>query len=478
VAPYYAADTRIQGFRGSHVLSGSCTQDYGSFTVMPISGTLKLFAANRASAYSHSEEHADPAEYSVDLSDYAIHADITGTNRSGLMRFRYNRQQPAWLVLQTNSRASVRSAKVHIDTSGNEVWGENPIYRLYAGSGKAAGYSGYFVMQFDHPIKKGGGWDTGTGRRAPGSQQGVYLGFDLHAGESLEVRIGISFTSVEDARLNLRSEVPTWDYLKVRTLADSAWEQMLGSVQIAGSAPERRIFYTALYHSLLLPRVASDVSGHYPSFGGGKTVETANGFTYYDDYSLWDTFRATHPLFTIIDPVREGEMVASLVVKGTEGGYLPIHPAWNSYTSEMTGDHADAVIVDAYRKGIRNFNVDEAYRLMLHNATVTPPLQEYEVLGGNGPFIAKLDKLFADGYYDQSNEPSHHIAYLYDYAGAPWKTQQHVRAILDSNYQDRVDGLSGNDDCGQMSSWYVLSALGFYPVTPRHSGVLPGSSPL
>jgi predicted alpha-1,2-mannosidase len=589
VAPYYAADTRIQGFRGSHFLSGSCTQDYGSFTLMPESGKLKLSADARASTFSHGGEHAHPAEYSVDLPNYAIHAQITGTARSGFMRFRFDRPGSAWLVIQVNDRPSVRSGTVHIDTQRNEVWGENPVYRLYAGAGKPAGFSGYFVMQFDRPIRSSGAWDPATGSSATGAQRGAYLGFDLRAGENVQVRIGTSFTSVEEARSNLQSEIPDWDYFKIRSLAEASWEKMLGTIRIAGSAPQRRIFYTSLYHSLLLPRVASDVSGHYPSFGGGKTAETAIGFTYYDDYSLWDTFRATHPLFTIIDPVRDGEMVASLVAKGTQGGFLPIYPAWNSYTSEMIGDHADAVIVDAYVKGIRNFDIAEAYRLMRHNAADAPTAQQYqdglgrrglesdlqhgyipledhvpsayhkdeqvsrtleyayddflvgvlaralgkqddaalftrrsenwrnvidpavgfargryadgtwvspfdpgipasyiteglpfqytffvphdiphliEVLGGKSSFIVKLDTLFAKGYYDQSNEPSHHIAYLYDYAGEPWKTQQHVRAILDSQYFDRIDGLSGNDDCGQMSSWYVLSALGFYPVAP------------
>jgi predicted alpha-1,2-mannosidase len=589
VAPYYAADTRIQGFRGSHFLSGSCTQDYGSFTLMPVSGKLKLSARARASAYSHADEHAHPEEYSVDFLDYGIHAQITGTARSGLMRFRYDRPRAAWIVIQVNNQASVRAGGVHIDARTNEVWGENPVNRLYAGEGKPAGFSGYFVMQFDHPIKSSGGWEPATGLSASGSRRGAYLGFDLHPGESVQVRIGTSFTNVEEARRNLQREIPEWDYPKIRNRAEASWQRMLGSIQIAGSAPQRRIFYTALYHSLLLPRIASDVSGHYPSFGGGKTVETANGFTYYDDYSIWDTFRATHPLLTIIDPVRDGEMIASLIAKGTEGGFLPIYPAWNSYTSEMVGDHANAIIVDAYMKGVRNFDVAKAYRLMRRNAVDTPTPQQYmdgrgrraltsylkygyipledhvpfayhkdeqvsrtleyayddylvgtlagalgmkddatlfekraanwrnvidpatgfargryangswvspfdpgkpasyiteglpfqytffvphdiphlvEVLGGRSSFTAKLDTLFAKGYYDQSNEPSHHIAYLYDYVGAPWKTQQHVRTILDSTYFDRVDGLSGNDDCGQMSSWYVLSALGFYPVSP------------
>jgi predicted alpha-1,2-mannosidase len=591
VAPYYAADKRIQGFRGSHFLSGSCTQDYGSFTVMPVSGTLKLDSADRASTFSHDNETARPAEYSVELSDYAIHAQLTGTSRSGLMRFRYERDGPAWLVIQTNGRRASEGG-IHLDAVRNEVSGENPVHRLYAGSGKRAGFSGYFVMQFDRPIRSSGAWDPAKPHPASDTVpalHGLYLGFDLHAGETLQLRVGTSFTSIDEARRNLQSEIPGWDFASTAAAAESSWEKLLGTVHIAGNAPERRIFYTALYHSLLLPRTFSDSDGHYPSFGGGDSPEIAKGFTYYDDFSLWDTFRALHPLLTIIDPQREGEMVASLVAKGTEGGFLPIYPAWNSYTSEMIGDHADAVIVDAYMKGIRNFDAVEAYRLMRRNATEFPPALEYQDgrgrraltsylqygyipledhvpfafhkdeqvsrtleyayddaliarmaqalgkkddarlflrragnwrnvvdpavgfargrnadgtwvtpfdpglpasyvteglpfqytffvpqdvpdlinrLGGRESFVAKLDELFARGYYDQGNEPSHHIAYLYDYAGAPGKTQQHVRDLLDSKYLDSPSGLSGNDDCGQMSAWYVLSALGFYPVAP------------
>jgi predicted alpha-1,2-mannosidase len=591
IAPYYDSDTRLQGFRGSHFLSGSCTQDYGSFTVMPVSGPLKLAASVRASAFSHAHESAHPADYSVDLSDYAIHAQITGTVRGGLMRFRYDRTGPAWLVIQTNSPRTSEGG-LNFDAESNEISGENPVHRLYAGNAAAAGFSGYFVMQFDRAITSSGYWNPSRLNPASGatpSHHGIYLGFNLRAGETLQVRIGTSFTSVDEARRNLRAEIPAWDFAATSAAAEASWEKLFGSVRIAGDAPQRRIFYTALYHSLLLPRTFSDADGSYPSFGGGKSTETAAGFTYYDDFSLWDTFRALHPLLTIIDPEREGEMVASLIAKGSQGGFLPIYPAWNSYTSEMIGDHADAVITDAYFKGIRNFDTAAAYRLMRRNATQTPSLSEYQdghgrraltsylrygyiplqdhvpfafhkdeqvsrtleyayddalvgrmaqalgkqadadlfaarsgnwrnvidpkvgfargrnadgswispfnpsapasyvteglpfqytffvpqdlpglidVLGGNAAFIAKLDQLFAKGYYDQGNEPSHNIAYLYDYAGASARTQQHVRELLDSKYHNRPDGLSGNDDCGQISAWYVLSALGFYPVAP------------
>lgn len=353
---------------------------------------------------------------------------------------------------------------------------------------------------------------------------------------------------------------------------------------------KQEIFYTAMYHAMQLPRIFSDVSGTYPSFAGGGTTGVARGFTYYCDLSLWDTFRALHPLLTVIDVKREGEMMRSLIEKGKQGGFLPIFPAWNSYTSEMTGDHAVAAIGDAYLKGIRGFDIDEAYRLMRKNAVTLPsspeeyrdgqgrraldsylkygyiPLEDHVndafhkdeqvsrtldyayddfVLGevaqklgktadaemflqraknyrnvidpetgfargrhedgtwitpfdpgkpatyiteglpfqytffvpqdvpslialehGAKGFVAKLNELFARGYYDQGNEPSHHIAYLYDYAGAACEAQKRVHEITSSQYKNQVDGMSGNDDAGQMSAWYLLSALGFYPVTP------------
>jgi predicted alpha-1,2-mannosidase len=592
VAPYYFSDTRIQGFRGSHFLSGSCTQDYGSFTVMPVSGKLKLGAEARASAFSHAEESAHPYQYSVRLSDYDIQAEMTGTLRCGLMRFLYKRRGAAWLVVENNRRPGVTQGQMSLDATRNEVSGWNAVYRIYAGNGKPAGFKGYFVMQFDRPVRSRGTWEaTAPMSRTvgPTGQSDLYVGFDLKPGEAVQVRVGTSFSSVEEARRNLNAEIPEWDFDKVAAAARSQWEGALGAIQIAGNAPERHIFYTALYHSLLLPRTFSDVDGSYPRFAGGGQIQTAQGFTYYDDYSIWDTFRALHPLLAIVDPKREGDMVESLVSAGTQGGFLPIYPAWNSYTSEMIGDHADAIIVDAYAKGIRNFDVEQAYRLMRRNATESPSQDDYvdgrgrralvsylkygfipledkvpfsfhqeeqvsrtleyayddflvgtlarvlgveadaksflqrsenwrnvidqgtgfargrhadgtwitpfdpsktasyiteglpfqytffvpqnipgliDVLGGKQAFIAKLDQLFAQKLYDQGNEPSHHIAYLYNAAGVPAKTQQQVRSILDSQYADRPDGLSGNDDCGQMSAWYVLSALGFYPVTP------------
>ena len=593
IAPYYAADTRIQGFRGSHFMSGSCTQDYGSVTLMPLTSVAKLDPAGRSSSFQHSSEVAHPYLYEVDLAESHIHAEITGSERAGMLRFRFPADSPEWVVIENNSRPG--GGKTHIDLDRQEVTGSNLAHRLYAGQGKSAGFSGYFVIRFDRPFGVGGtfsGLQHAPGRStqlADATSSGVYVSFPSNADGIVTARVGTSFTSLEEARRNLDAEIPDANFDSAVSRARTAWSKELSRIQVAGNSPDRVIFYTAMYHSMLLPRIFSDRDGAYPSFAGGKVLEHAEGFTYYCDFSIWDTFRALHPLFTILDPARELDMVKSLIAKGQQGTFLPIYPAWNSYTSEMVGDHADAIIADAYAKGIRGFDAEEAYRLMKRNATITPsrelyldgrgrraldsylhygyiPLEdkvpdafhkqeqvsrtlEYayddflvgEMAGwlghpddarvfaaraqnyrkvidpetgfargrhadgtwftpfnpglkapyiteglpfqytffvpqdipgliqlehGPKPFVAKLDELFARGYYDHGNEPSHHIAYLYDDAGAPSRTQFHVHEIMGKEYHNAPDGLAGNDDAGQMSAWYVLSSLGFYAVTP------------
>ena len=595
VAPYYAADTRIQGFRGSHFLSGSCAQDYGSFTVMPLSSPEKLDALGRSSSFSRQSEHARPDEYSVDLKDSGIHADLTGAAHSGMMRFRYKAgEKVGWIDIENNIRLG--EGTIRIDPMHQEITGENPVYRIYVGNGKPAGFSGYVVMQFDHPFEVGGTWagdqrhDGSREQHSTAIPAGGYVSFQMPSDRTVRVRIGTSFTSLDEARKNLKAEIPDWNFEAEAERARTAWNTALSSIQINGNSADLPIFYTALYHSMLLPRIFSDYSGSYPSFGGNEKAEIARGFVYYDDYSIWDTFRAIHPLFVLFDPDRERDMVRSLIAKGEQAGFLPIFPAWNSYTSEMTGDHADAIITDAYVKGIRGFDADAAYRLMRRNAMEGPaslalyqdglgrrslesylqygyiPLDDHvpfafhkdeqtsrtldyafddfevsvladalghkedaqlfaaraqnyrkvidpesgfargryadgswvtpfdpgakatyitestpyvytffvlhdvpgliDILHGRDAFANKLDGLFNKGLYDHGNEPSHHIAYLYDDAGFPSKTQMHVHEIMTALYRNSDDGLAGNDDAGQMSAWYVFSALGFYPVTP------------
>jgi predicted alpha-1,2-mannosidase len=609
-APYYAADTRIQGFRGSHFLSGSCAQDYGSFTVMPMLSDARLEAEERSSAFSHVSEQATPYLYAVTLADSGIQARITGSLHAGMMAFRFpaadvTNGQKGWLAIENNARLGL--ATMHIDAARQEITGSNPVYRIYAGADQPAGFAGYIVMQFDQPFQAGGTW-TGTTRAADsvdahtvdGKAPGAYIAFALPTSRTVHVRIGTSFTSIEEARRNLAAEMPDWNFEAAVGRARSAWVQTLDTVQIAGMSADRHIFYTAMYHAMLQPRTFSDVSGTYPRFAASMpnssetqkqpAVETADGWTYYCDFSVWDTFRGVHPLFTILEPHRDGDMVRSLIAKGEQGGFLPIFPAWNSYTTEMTGDHAGAIITDAYMKGIRGFDAEAAFRLMRKNATQEPatrelyrlgegrralpsylkygyiPLEDHvpdafhgdeqvsrtldyafddfevstlagalghtadatlfasraqnyrkvidpavgfargrhadgtwispfdptarvsyitestpyvdtffvpqdvpgliDLLGGRAAFVKKLDGVFSSGAYDHGNEPSHQIAYLFDHAGQPALTQLHVHDIMTRLYKDSPAGLAGNDDAGQMSAWYVLSAMGFYPVTP------------
>ena len=595
VAPYYIVDTRIQGFRGSHFLSGSCAQDYGSFTLMPLLSPVALDAEGRSSAFSHNKEEAHPYRYGVDLLDTGIHAEITGSERSGMMKFTFPAgHDTGWLAVEDNVRLG--SGSIQVDPNRQEILGVNPVHRIYAGSGQSAGFSGYFVIKFDRPFRVGGTW-AGKQRHegaltqdsAEGSP-GTFVSFALSGDVTIRAKIGTSFVSVDEARKNLAIEIPDFDFDAAAGRARNAWAMALDKIKVAGDSPDRRIFYTAMYHAMLLPRIYSDRSGTYPRFASGQPVQHADGFTYYCDYSVWDTFRALHPMLAILDPARELDMVKSLIAKGEQGGFLPIFPAWNSYTSEMVGDHAGAIIADAYVKGIRAFDAEAAYQLMRRNAMEQPsnealyrdgrgrralvsylkygyiPLEDHvpyafhkdeqvsrtleyafddyevsvmaEALGHtedvqlfskraqnyrnvidpdtgfargrhadgswvtpfdpskpasyvteglpwqytffvpqdipglisavHGPkaFIEKLDGLFQGDYYDQGNEPSHHIAYLYDYTGEAWKTQQHVHQLMSSQYRDNPSGLSGNDDAGQMSAWYVMSALGFYAVTP------------
>ncbi|HVJ06944.1 MAG TPA: GH92 family glycosyl hydrolase [Acidisarcina sp.] len=595
ISPYYYKDTRITGFRGSHWLSGSCTQEYGSVTLMPTTGELKVSPAARSSSFRHQTETSTPAYYSVLLDDYSTRVELAGTTRSGMLRFTFPENAVANILVEPNSRPGEGYVQVRADR--NEIVGYNPVHRLYQGAGEPAGFSGYFVARFDHSFSKSGVWcgediRQGTTEQSGGCKHlGAFITFPHLQGGKVLIKVGTSFTSIEEAEKNLDTENAGWSFDKVEQSAEAAWRTLLGRIEVqGGTGDQRSTFYTALFHASLVPRVVSDADGTYNGFANeGKLHNAGPGRVYYDDFSLWDTFRAFHPLLTILDPSRDEQMVQSLLAKGEQGGFMPIFPTWNHYTSEMIGDHATAVIVDAYSKGLHDFDVEAAYRLVRQNAMVTPPDAEYkegkgrralpsylqygyipledkvldafhqqeqvsrtleyayddslaatfahalgkeedardfakrseywrnvfdpavgfargryqngtwsepfdpgkaypyitegvpwqytffvpqniagliQAMGGNAPFIAKLDGLFAAKLYDQGNEPSHHIAYLYDYAGSAWKTQLHLRQIMHDEFHTGPAGLPGNDDAGQMSAWYVLSAMGFYSVCP------------
>lgn len=366
VSPYYYDDKYITGFRGSHWMSGSCTQDYGSATLMPFTtGKPDTLSMAPVSKFNHRSEEASPAYYKVDLSSFRITAEIAGSVRSGIMQFSYPGRTESYLLIRMNSDEN--EGKVWIDPNRNEIDGYNPVHRIYQGNGKNAGFCGYFVIRFDKPF-----------RQYPYlmNPQQMVIGFGSE--ETVHVRIGTSFTSLQAARDNLEKEIPGWDFEEVRKEGEDTWNQTLGKAIVRGGSEDDMVkFYTALYHCYQLPRIVSDIDGSYQGFAEDTAIHKAQGFDYYDDFSMWDTYRALHPLLTILEPERTLDMVKSLVIKAQQGGWMPVFPAWSNYTAAMIGDHASATIADAYMKGITGFDTETAWKYMRKNAFETPPAEEY-----------------------------------------------------------------------------------------------------
>ncbi|WP_288241679.1 GH92 family glycosyl hydrolase [uncultured Bacteroides sp.] len=595
IAPYYYADTLLQGFRNSHWIVGGCTQDYGSMTLMPLSATLRLQPEARATRFSHQEEKTTPTYYAVSLPDEGIQAEMTARSRSAIFRFTYDKAGKGYLVVNPNSDEG--EGYIAVDTLGNRIYGYNPVHRIYQGWGKSAGYSGHFVIRFQKKITdfgtfKGDSLLPRTVRMEKGAQIGAYIEFDVEAGEEVLVKAASSFTGQEGAMQNLAAEISHWDFEQTHQQLNGIWERHLSSILVeTDNLADKEKFYSAFYRASFLPHTFNDVDGSYPAFAKGTPIQQLPaGETYYEDYSMWDTYRALHPLVNLLFPTKGGDMMQSLVHKYEQGGWLPIFPCWNSYTAAMIGDHCIAAIGDAYVKGIRNFDVAKAYEGMRKNAFETPsnpaeykdgmgrraltsyleygyiPLEdgvpdafhtkeqvsrtlEYayddfvlaqvakaldkpedyrilmqraanyrnvidprtgyaqgrhadgtfldddnafnfarfitegapchytwyapqdpyglmECMGGKDKFISKLDSMFSEGRYWHGNEPCHQVAFMFNYAGQPWKTQRAVRHVMETEYLNAPGGLSGNDDAGQMSAWYMFAAMGFYPVCP------------
>lgn len=602
--PYYYNDTRIQGFRASHWMSGSCTQDYGSVTISAITGDLHAEGDSVSSAFSHGREFSSPAYYAVDLPDYGIFAEMTATSRAGILRFTVEQADTVHLVFRPNSDEG--AGFVEVRAGRQEISGYNPAHRIYQGWGESAGFSGHFAAQYNltpiaHGVIQGRElYPDATTSKGARSQVGAWVSFVLSPSDTLLVKVGTSFSNDIQARKNLESEIPAWDFEGVLADAEAGWNSFLGKAKVEGDSLHQTQFYTALYHSGLLPRAFSDVDGTYRSFAGGTQLMKAEGYTYYADFSMWDTYRALHPLLTILEPERSVDMMRSIIDKAEQGSWMPIFPAWNQYTSAMIGDHAVVTLTDAFRKGIgTETDMARAYPYMRKNAFESPateaeykdgkgrralksylqygyvPLEdsvldsfhkreqvsrtlEYsfddfalaqtakllgkdsdyqqlikraanyknvfdtevgfvrgrkadgswdspfdatinqpyitegtpwhytwyvphdpqglaQLMGGPDAYITKLDQLFDQGLYWHGNEPGHQIPYLFSCMGAPWKTQQRVHDILISEYGPGPGGLTGNEDGGQMSAWYVFSSLGLYPVTPGQPIYMIGS---
>lgn len=597
IAPYYYADSTLQGFRCSHWITGGCTQDYGSFTITALDGNLRTSPEARATSFSHDRETARPDYYSVILPEENLKAEMTGVSRSGIFQFTYDSEGTGHLVVNANSDEG--EGWVEIDTLKHEIRGCNPVHRIYQGWGEPAGFAGWFIIRYpaDLVTTEYGVWHCnetfpGATRAEGAPQTGIYISFRHSKNNPVIVKAACSFTSIDGAKLNLDSEIPGWNFNEIREKSAAEWNKKLGAIEVeGGSMDQKGLFYGSLWRSSLLPRVVSDVDGAYMSFAGrGKVEKMPTGRHFYDDYSMWDTYRAVHPLITLIDPVRSADMMYSLVLKARQGGWMPIFPCWGSYTAAMIGDHCAAAIADAATKGITDFPLEEAFSYLRKNAFQSPadikeytdgkgrralasylkygyiPLEdgvedafhkneqtsrtlEYafddfalsrlalllghkddarilskrsknyknvidrslgyangryadgswadsinpfsfnsfitegapchytwyvphdpegliSMLGGKKKIEMKLDSLFSLKRYWHGNEPCHQIAYLYDAVGRRDKAARQIQHIMETEYKNIPGGLSGNDDAGQMSAWYVFSAIGFYPVCP------------
>jgi predicted alpha-1,2-mannosidase len=445
VSPYYYNDKYITGFRGSHWMSGSCTQDYGSISLMPFTtGIIDTLRRAPVSKFSHRNEVSSPGYYRLILDNSDIVSELTASVRSGMMRFTYTGKTAAYILIRMNS--DEQAGKIWADYENNEIAGFNPVHRIYQGRGQPAGFSGYFVIRFDKPFQ--------TVPQLLTKQQMV-VGFRNE--KVISVRIGTSFTSIAAARKNLDTEIPDWNFEALRKSTENVWNQTLGKVQLRGGSENDLIkFYTALYHCYQLPRIASDVDGSYQGFAQDTLIYKAEGFDYYDDFSMWDTYRALHPLMTILEPERTLDMVKSLVLKARQGGWMPIFPAWSNYTAAMIGDHVSTTIADAYMKGINAFDTETAWKYMRQNAFETPPIAEYK----DGKGRRALQSYLRYGYipledsvwdaFHRREQVSRTLEYAFDdyalaiYANAIGKTEDYNILLKRSgNWKNVFDEKSG-----------------------------------
>ncbi len=424
VAPYAYDDTVLTGFRATHWLSGSCTQDYGSFTLMPMARALRCGRAARGERLSHADEISTPYCYRVRLGDAGITGELTATTRCGICRFTFGASDSAFILVEPNSEYG--DAAVRISPERNEIVGDNPVHRIYQGWGEPAGFRGYVVVKFSRPFSSYGVYEGDSshqgGQEIGGRKEiGAYVCFTGIAHQSITVRVGTSFTSLEEARANLVRETDGLDFAAATSRLQTAWNTILSHVTVeSGTNADKVKFYTALYHAFLLPRIYNDCDGSFPSFAGGDSVCNAGKHNYYSDFSLWDTYRALHPLYNLLIPDLNADMVRSLLTMARQGGWLPIFPCWNSYTSAMIGDHAIAVVADAVVKGTLTLT-DEEYGSLKKNATQQPK-DRRDYVDGKG--VRALDSYMRLGYipledsvkesFHKGEQVSRTMEYAYD----------------------------------------------------------------
>ena len=592
ISGYFYPDSTIAGFSHTH-LSGTGAGDLYDILFMPVTlpynetaeGGLGIY-----SKFSHNDEEASAGYYRVKLQDYNINVELTATPRCGVQRYTFPKAE-SMVVLNLKKAMNwdfTMDSQIEVVDSCN-IRG----YRF--SEGWARGQKVYFATRFSRPFKavefdeaeiKLKGEKVGTSKIAR-------FMFDTEEGDQVTIVTALSGVSVEGAVKNLNAEAPHNDFNQYLAAAKADWNKHLQRIAVkGGNADDQVNFYTALYHSMIAPTIYSDVDGQY--YGPDKQVHQADGWVNYSTFSLWDTFRAAHPLFTYTEPERVGDMVQSFIAFYEQNGRLPVWNFWGSETDMMIGYHSVPVIVDAYLKGIGNFDAEKAleaciatsnideyrgigsykkngyipynvtdqynsenwslsrtleyafddfciaemaqkmgkteianeyykrsqnYRNVFNPATgFMQPIDDKGVFqpnfnpdeytahicesnawhyfwsvqhdikglvsltGGQDKFAAKLDSMFTYipagneelpifstgmiGQYAHGNEPSHHVIYLYNKVRQPWKAQKYAAQVMHELYTNAPAGLCGNEDCGQMSAWYVFSAMGFYPVNP------------
>lgn len=608
---YHYSDNRIYGFSHTH-LSGTGCSDYGDVLLMPAVGKVTWNKKKYSSSFKKENEHATAGYYSVFLDKPGVKAELTATTRAGLHKYTFPKTDAANIILDLNHRDKLKEGVITV-SGNNEISGYR-ISKKWADNQHI-----YFVIQFSKPFKKFAISGCGSGvssKHTKGGSLKACVQFTTEKEEVIYVRVGISAVSIEGARRNLEAEQPDFDFEKSKANAELMWNTELGKIEIEDdNRQNKRIFYTTLYHTMLAPNVYQDTDGNY--LGRDKKIHSASGFTNYTVFSLWDTYRALHPLFTLIDKKRNTDFIRTFITQYEQAGLLPIWELAGYETFCMIGYHAIPVITDAYLKGITEFDANKALEAMKKSAeTSQKELKKYKLkgslvvdvsyfryaagfddylkygyirqhfinnsvsktleyayndwciaqmakalgdtsgyekyiqraanyrnlfdpssgfmrprgknkfkpffnpykvtqsyteanawqysfyvphdisghiklLGGKEKLATFLDTLFTTssklkgpikqdvsglmGQYAHGNEPSHQIAYEYNYAGQPWKTQAWVRKIMAEFYADKPEGLVGNEDCGQMSAWYIFSALGFYPVCPGSDHYVIGS---
>ncbi|TGY56031.1 GH92 family glycosyl hydrolase [Parabacteroides distasonis] len=562
---YHYSDSTLIGFSHTH-LSGTGCIDLGDILFRPSLQTPLVF--------SHSDEKASPGYYSVNLREAGVLAELTTTPHVGIHRYTYKKGIEATLVIDMDHLLD----NEYIYEGWVKQTGENELTGMRRTRGWVDNQYVFFVARFSQPF---------SSMEQPSERQAV-LTFDTTTGKPIVCKVGVSIVNEENARLNLVQETDSYDFDfdAIHQATRSDWEKELDAITVeGGTEAERTNFYTALYHSKIIPNIASDVNGQYRRHDMSVATIPA-GRRQFSTFSTWDTFRAWHPMITLLDTTLVNDMVQSLLDMYDASGELPLWPLSAGETGTMIGYHSTSIIADAYLKGIRGYDAEHALEAMKISAEKNKKGADYyikegfiptnikkesvscllefayddwciaqmakalghmddyetfikhsqnfinvfdgstrffrgkrqdgnwetpfdpfaigrsyteatawqyrfftphdvygltQLFGGKEAFIAELDSLFTVtsevvgdlvdvtglvGQYAHGNEPSHHMAYLYSYVGEPWKTQEWTRRLLDEMYQPTPEGIIGNEDCGQMSAWYLLSSLGFYSVCP------------